>query len=700
MNRRSRRAFGAVVLGGASLLLVPSGASAAAPAGGHNGEAAASSRAGIGHGASLSSGGTFTSVALVPTGDTSVDVAGPADSITGALTGATTVPVTGAARVAGSAIGPEGRSALVATSGGNLERIADPLSANPTTSSLDLSQFDAEGASFYTAQAEGVAIAPDGTAGLATVESEGAVALTRASGTWQVDTSVQSPGLNQASPTPQPHQPGWIEVPSAMTAASNFNGVVISSTKAADGHYLGLLMDAFGSTVAVVTGVGTSGAKVSGTLTDATQFQDNGVVGYGGLGDYGNGGMAFSPTTATKAAVVTLNGFGVLDLSDPGSPSLGSLTTVPAAAGNNGAQSVAVAPDGNHVAVAVGGSLYFYTGLRSSTAGAPLTLAAGPVTVPGVVTSLDYTASGNLIVNYSNTAVTEGYLAVVTDGQTTAPVLHAALTLSGPVDVANGASVLPEAGALDTGYLQVASDGGLFAFGQAGFHGSMGGQPLNKPIVGVASTPDDQGYWEVASDGGIFSFGDAAFHGSTGSLTLNKPIVGMAATPDGQGYWLVASDGGIFAYGDAAFFGSTGSLTLNKPIVGMAATPDGGGYWLVASDGGIFSYGDAAFFGSTGSLTLNKPVVGMASTPDGGGYWLVASDGGIFAYGDATFFGSMGGSPLNKPVVGIATSDTGQGYWEVASDGGIFSFGDSLFFGSMGGQPLNQPIVGMTATVG
>jgi hypothetical protein len=39
-------------------------------------------------------------------------------------------------------------------------------------------------------------------------------------------------------------------------------------------------------------------------------------------------------------------------------------------------------------------------------------------------------------------------------------------------------------------------------------------------------------------------------------MALNKPIVGMAATPDGMGYWLVASDGGIFAYGDAGFFGS------------------------------------------------------------------------------------------------------------------------------------------------
>ena len=39
---------------------------------------------------------------------------------------------------------------------------------------------------------------------------------------------------------------------------------------------------------------------------------------------------------------------------------------------------------------------------------------------------------------------------------------------------------------------------------------------------------------------------------------LNRPIVGMASTPDGKGYWLVASDGGIFAFGDAAFYGSTG----------------------------------------------------------------------------------------------------------------------------------------------
>jgi hypothetical protein len=91
------------------------------------------------------------------------------------------------------------------------------------------------------------------------------------------------------------------------------------------------------------------------------------------------------------------------------------------------------------------------------------------------------------------------------------------------------------------------------------------------------------GYWFVASDGGVFNYGDAAFHGSAGNLTLRSPIVGMAATPTGGGYWLVAADGGIFSYGDAGFHGSTGATVLNRPIVGMAASPTGDGYWSATS---------------------------------------------------------------------------------------------------------------------
>jgi N-acetylmuramoyl-L-alanine amidase len=222
----------------------------------------------------------------------------------------------------------------------------------------------------------------------------------------------------------------------------------------------------------------------------------------------------------------------------------------------------------------------------------------------------------------------------------------------------------------------------------------------NAPIVGLAATHDGAGYWLVATDGGIFSYGDAQFYGSTGSLHLNAPIVGMAVTPDGGGYWLVAADGGIFSYGDAHFYGSAGSQTLNAPVVGMAAAPNGGGYWLVAADGGIFSYGDASFAGSAGGLHLNAPVVGMAATPGGGGYWLVARDGGVFTYGNAVFAGSAGALVLNAPVTAMAATPNGGGYWLVARDGGVFTYGNAPYFGSLGGTALPGPVVGLAAAAG
>jgi len=247
------------------------------------------------------------------------------------------------------------------------------------------------------------------------------------------------------------------------------------------------------------------------------------------------------------------------------------------------------------------------------------------------------------------------------------------------------------------GYYLYGAAGELGGFGNDEFLNYLGDLTtvnLNQPIVGMAPTPSGGGYWMVASDGGIFSFGDAQFYGSTGAIHLNKPIVGIAATPDGKGYWMVASDGGIFSFGDAQFYGSTGAIHLNKPIVGMASTPDGKGYWLVASDGGIFTFGDAAFYGSTGAIHLNKPIVGMASTSDGLGYWLVASDGGIFTFGDAQFYGSTGSLKLNSPIVGMTPTADGKGYWFTASDGGVFSFGDAHFFGSLGGTGVDD-VVGM-----
>ena len=286
------------------------------------------------------------------------------------------------------------------------------------------------------------------------------------------------------------------------------------------------------------------------------------------------------------------------------------------------------------------------------------------------------------------------YSSLINNGATSAPPPPPAG--SGPsapsAPPVGGAPPVGSAPAWGGGYWLVASDGGIFAYGGAGFYGSTGGMHLNAPVIGMSPTGSRRGYWLLGSDGGIFSFGDARFFGSTGGQHLNQPVVGMATTPSGNGYWLVARDGGIFAFGDAAFFGSTGGIRLNQPVVGMAPTPSGRGYWLVASDGGIFAFGDARFFGSTGGQHLNQSIIAMASTPSGGGYWMVASDGGIFAFGDAGFYGSTGAMGVGD-VVGMAPSASGRGYRIVSAAGGVYCFGDAGFAGSASG--LARPVVGV-----
>ena len=274
------------------------------------------------------------------------------------------------------------------------------------------------------------------------------------------------------------------------------------------------------------------------------------------------------------------------------------------------------------------------------------------------------------------------------------PQFHHDAQLTGFVGGGNSLGTCDRPAAAQNGYLTVASDGGIFAFGQD-FCGSTGGVALNKPVVGMAAIPGNGGYWLVASDGGVFSYGQAQFYGSTGSLRLNAPVVGMAATPDGGGYWLVASDGGIFSYGNAQFYGSAASVP-GQDIVGMAASPDGQGYWEVSTTGRVFAFGDATPQGDAPSLGLhlNSPIVGITPDPVTGGYWLVGGDGGVFSF-SAPFFGSTGSIHLNQPVVAMQSTGDGLGYWFVASDGGIFSYGDAPFRGSMGGQHLNKPMVGM-----
>lgn len=67
-----------------------------------------------------------------------------------------------------------------------------------------------------------------------------------------------------------------------------------------------------------------------------------------------------------------------------------------------------------------------------------------------------------------------------------------------------------------TGYIQVGADGGCFHFGVPEFIDrgwSLGGTPLNSPIVDAVPTPSGRGYKLIAEDGGDFNFGDAVHLG-------------------------------------------------------------------------------------------------------------------------------------------------------------------------------------------
>jgi hypothetical protein len=77
-----------------------------------------------------------------------------------------------------------------------------------------------------------------------------------------------------------------------------------------------------------------------------------------------------------------------------------------------------------------------------------------------------------------------------------------------------------------SGYWLVASDGGVFAF-DAPFRGSMGGRTLNGPVQGMVRYGD--GYVMVGGDGGVFAFSDRPFSGSLGARPPASPVVAVAA---------------------------------------------------------------------------------------------------------------------------------------------------------------------------
>ena len=212
------------------------------------------------------------------------------------------------------------------------------------------------------------------------------------------------------------------------------------------------------------------------------------------------------------------------------------------------------------------------------------------------------------------------------------------------------------------GYWLDASDGGVFAFGDSGFYGSIPGlglhpagsglaNSLNAPIVGMVPSADGGGYFMVASDGGVFAFGDAKFAGSCPGIGgCSGAAVAVMPDASGNGYWLVTQSGLVYPFGDAANYGGPGPQSV--PVTSAVRTPDGRGYWVLFANGAISPYGDAAFYGDPRGLFggLN-PASAVFATRSGAGYWVASASGSVDNYGDAPNDGSMAGVRLNGSII-------------------------------------------------
>jgi hypothetical protein len=87
----------------------------------------------------------------------------------------------------------------------------------------------------------------------------------------------------------------------------------------------------------------------------------------------------------------------------------------------------------------------------------------------------------------------------------------------------------------------------------------------------MAATPDGLGYWLVASDGGVFAFGDAHFYGGEVAGKAAATIVGIAPGPYGRGYWLAGPGGQVYDFGSARYEVPLSPGAPPAPIVAISS---------------------------------------------------------------------------------------------------------------------------------
>ena len=173
-------------------------------------------------------------------------------------------------------------------------------------------------------------------------------------------------------------------------------------------------------------------------------------------------------------------------------------------------------------------------------------------------------------------------------------------------------------------------------------------RPLAAQDVAARVTAETgAGYWLVTSTGQVYAYGGANNYGGLGGQHLNKPIVGMASTPDGGGYWLFGADGGVFAFGDAPFYGSQaaggGSFTAGASV---QTTSSSG----VGPAGPVGPQGPAGATGATGGTGLEGPPGPQGATGPAGPQGATGATGAVGAAGAAGAAGATGATGPQGPA--------------------------------------------------
>ncbi|MDQ1446508.1 MAG: hypothetical protein QOI20_2972, partial [Acidimicrobiaceae bacterium] len=242
-------------------------------------------------------------------------------------------------------------------------------------------------------------------------------------------------------------------------------------------------------------------------------------------------------------------------------------------------------------------------------------------------------------------------------------------------------AVTPDGG----GYRVLDAAGKVYRYGNALNVGDASGFSVNQPFTALAVTPSGNGQWLLAGDAGLFAFGDAGYHGT---LPSGQHPISIVSTPTGNGYWELTQAGAVGAFGDAPVLGSATDAGL-PGFVDMARTPSGNGYWLLSVNGEVVPKGDALDLGD--ATSANRGFSSIVARPDGTGYWLIAYDGTIVNKGTAAAVANVSGAL--QLVTGAPTS-TNNGLW-VASHGVSPP-------GAVQGvvkNTANQPVKGICVTV-